>query len=180
MKEYNASSEEERITEALDAMKAAQGEAFCLEKVNLAELERRTGVSRARLRHLKENGFEFKPHGNKGRKAEKTVLTGYTSTIDTLLIAGVTNSSVILERLQDRGFLGSLTVVKEYIAAHRNLVPAKRQFYRDESSVSSSEEALFFALGALSIKGAPRRVQNRPFWVHHVFVSICLSMGRCS
>ena len=127
MKEYNTSSEEERITEVLDAMRATQGEMFSLEKVNLAELERRTGVSRARLRRLKENGFEFKPHGNKGRKAEKTVLTGYTSTIDTLLIAGVTNSSVILERLQDQGFLGSLTVVKEYIAAHRNLVPAKRQ-----------------------------------------------------
>ena len=127
MKEYNTSSEEERITEVLDAMRATQGEMFSLEKVNLAELERRTGVSRARLRRLKENGFEFKPHGNKGRKAEKTVLTGYTGTIDTLLIAGVTNSSVILERLQDQGFLGSLTVVKEYIAAHRNLVPAKRQ-----------------------------------------------------
>ena len=50
-------NDEARITEALDEMRREAGESFSLEKVNLAELERRTGVSRAKLRRLKENGF---------------------------------------------------------------------------------------------------------------------------
>ena len=35
------------ITQALEEMKSEQGNSFRLEKVNLSELERRTGVSRA-------------------------------------------------------------------------------------------------------------------------------------
>ena len=65
----------EIITQAIDEMKAAQGDSFSLEKINLAELERRTGISRVRLRRLKQNNFQPVPHGNKGRKSEYTVLT---------------------------------------------------------------------------------------------------------
>ena len=75
----------EIITQAIDEMKAIKGDSFSLEKINLAELERRTGISRARLRRLKQNNFQPVPHGNKGRKAEYTVLTGYTSVLDNLL-----------------------------------------------------------------------------------------------
>ena len=63
----------EIITQAIDEMKAIQGDSFSLEKINLAELERRTGISRARLRRLKQNNFQPMPHGSKGRKAEYTV-----------------------------------------------------------------------------------------------------------
>lgn len=49
-----------KVLEAIDAMKEEAGERFSLDTVNLAELERRTGVSRARLRRLKENRFVFK------------------------------------------------------------------------------------------------------------------------
>ena len=59
----------EIISQAIDEMKAIQGDSFSLDKVNLAELERRTGISRARLRRLKQNNFQPMPHGNKGRKA---------------------------------------------------------------------------------------------------------------
>ena len=52
-------NDEARITEALDEMRREAGESFSLEKVNLAELERRTGVSRAKLRRLKENSLYF-------------------------------------------------------------------------------------------------------------------------
>ena len=52
-------NDEARITEALDVMRREAGESFSLEKVNLAELERRTGVSRAKLRRLKENSLYF-------------------------------------------------------------------------------------------------------------------------
>ena len=97
MKDKNrTTSEEHRITDALDAMKAEAGDGFCLEKINLAELERRTGISRSKLRRLKKDGFEFKPHGSKGRKAEKTVLSGFTGALENLLRSGVSNSSVCL------------------------------------------------------------------------------------
>ena len=115
------------ITQAINEMKEAQGEAFSLESINLAELERRTGISRARLRRLKQNGFEPKPHGRKGMRSSDTVMSGYTSALDNLLKLGVTNSVVCLERLTEIGFTGSLSTVKRYIAAHRDLVPAKRQ-----------------------------------------------------
>lgn len=54
-------------------MKAEQGHNFSLEKINLAELERRTGVSRARLRRLKANNFNQKPHGLVGQKQQSTL-----------------------------------------------------------------------------------------------------------
>ena len=128
MKDTNhTQSEERRVAEALEAMRKDAGDAFKLEAVNLAEMERRTGLSRSRLRRLKKNGFQFKPHANKGRKAKKTILSGFTGALDDLLRKGVSNSSVILERLRDLGYAGGLTVIKEYIAKHRDLLPPKRQ-----------------------------------------------------
>ena len=115
------------IAQAIDEMKELQGDSFSLENINLAELERRTGISRARLRKLKKDGFVIKPHGRTGKKNAVTVLSGYTSILDNLLKAGVTNSSVCHDRLTEQGFTGSLTTVKRYISAHQDLVPAKRQ-----------------------------------------------------
>ena len=66
------------IAQALDEMKKTQGAAFSLEAVNLAELQRMAGISRAKLRRLKENQFETLPDKRCGRKAPKTKLTGYT------------------------------------------------------------------------------------------------------
>ena len=43
-------------------MEAEQGNNFSLEHINLAELERRAGVSRAKLRKLKRSGFQLVPH----------------------------------------------------------------------------------------------------------------------
>lgn len=114
------------IAQALDEMKHELGNKFSLEKINLAELERRTGISRSRLRRLKANGFQDKPNGNSGKKSQKTVISGYEGVINDLLRAGVTNSSVIIERIADIGYTGSLTTVKRYVADHRDLVPPKR------------------------------------------------------
>ena len=115
------------IAQALNEMKSELGEHFDLDKINLAELERRTGITRAKLRRIQGNGFQVLPHALTGRKAEKTVLTGYTGVIDAQLGKGVTNSSVIYDRLTEVGYKGGLTVVKDYISAHKDLVPAKRQ-----------------------------------------------------
>ena len=43
----------EIIAQTLSEMKMEQGEKFDPDKVNLAELERRTGISRAKLRRIK-------------------------------------------------------------------------------------------------------------------------------
>ena len=45
----------EIIAQAIEEMKEVQGESFLLENVNLAELERRTGITRSRLRRMKAN-----------------------------------------------------------------------------------------------------------------------------
>lgn len=117
----------EIITQAIEDMEAEQGKSLSHDEINLAELERRTGISRARLRRFKNNGFRLEPHGRTGYKADTTVLSGFTGALDSLLKLGVTNSSVCLERLQELGYPGGQTQVKKYIYEHKDLVPAKRQ-----------------------------------------------------
>ena len=90
----------EIITQALNEMKMELGDSFDIDKVNLAELERRTGITRAKLRRIKSNGFIDKPHALTGRKAEHTVLNGYTAVIDNLLGKSITNASLIHERIR--------------------------------------------------------------------------------
>lgn len=134
MKDIIGKQDEAKIKQALDEMKAEAGDGFSLEKVNLAELERRSGVSRMRLRRLKKNNFAFKPHGNTGKVSPRNGLVGFTGTIDALLKDGVTNSTVCLERLQAVGFEGGITAVKEYIASHKELVPAKRHLVEPQGN----------------------------------------------
>ena len=73
-------------------MKKELGDRFSLDRVNLAELSKRTHISRSKLRSARKHEFVIMPNGNKGRKKEKTVLTGYTATIDTHLSGRITNS----------------------------------------------------------------------------------------
>ena len=126
MKQPNFAAMSPAVAKAIEQMMAEQGDKFSLEKINLAELERRTGISRARLRRMKEHGFEDTEHAAKGRRASTTLLTGYTGILDGLLKAGVTNSAVCLSRLRANGFQGGKTIVKDYIAAHQHLVPPAR------------------------------------------------------
>ena len=127
MKELKSNGFHDIIAQAIEEMKLEQGNNFSLDRINLAELGRRTGISRAKLRHLKQNGFAEAPHALQGRKSKQTILTGYTAILDDMLRRGVTNSAVCFERLRAVGFSGGRTTVKDYIAAHRHLVPAKRQ-----------------------------------------------------
>ena len=108
-------------------MKSRQGKNFKTEDINLAELERLIGITRARLRRLKKHGFKEVPHDSAGKKLSITVLSDYTGLIDNILKQGVTNSEVCFEQLKNIGYKGGISTVKNYIAFHRNLVPAKRQ-----------------------------------------------------
>ena len=126
----------EIITLVIDAMKAEPGESFSLEKINLTELERWTGVTRARLRKLKKDNFH---HGNKGRKTGTTVLTGFTSVVDNMLMSGVENSSLIFEQLENLGYAGGLTTLKTHIANHKFLFrQSGRQLLRRETAAAAT------------------------------------------
>lgn len=112
------------IAQALEEMKSEQGSSFRLEKVNLSELQRRTGISRSRLRRLQKNGFQEE---SKRKKKRKSILDGYTSIIDNLLRQGIKNSAVCFERLKSEGYTGGITIVKDYIFSHKHLLPPKRK-----------------------------------------------------
>lgn len=68
MKETSGNGYVPIIAQAIEEMKAAQGDSFSLEQINLAELERRTGISRGKLRRLKKNGFRDSRRSDEGRK----------------------------------------------------------------------------------------------------------------
>ena len=127
MNENKSNDLQSIITQAIEEMKSEQGSTFDLNRINLAELGRRTGLSRAQLRRLKKNDFRVTPHALTGRKANTTIISGYSGVIDDLLQKNVTNSEVILERIQEMGFSGSLSTVKRYINDHKDLIPPKRQ-----------------------------------------------------
>ena len=114
------------IAQAIAEMEELHGEFASIDEINLAELGRRTGIFRAKLRRLKANGFCETPHGLTGQSKEH-LLDGYSSVLDNLLRSGVSNSTVCLARLQAIGFSGSRSTVKRYIASHKHLIPAKRQ-----------------------------------------------------
>ena len=65
-KDYKSNDPQTILTQAIDQMKMELGDKFDPEKINLAELERRTGISRSRLRRYKKDGFIIKPHGRTG------------------------------------------------------------------------------------------------------------------
>lgn len=119
---------QEILAQALDDLKKESGEKFDINKINLAELERRTGISRGRLRTLKANGFVVKPHGLTGKPSNnRKMIEGYTGIINNLLVKGITNASVAYDRIMEQGYQGSLSAVKSYIHDNKHLVPAKRQ-----------------------------------------------------
>ena len=125
---------QEIMDKALEEMAAEAGEGFDPQACNLADLCRRTGLTRSRARTIKGHGLRVLPHGNTGRKAGTTVPAGHTGLVDDLLGKGVTNSQVTYERLVGQGYRGGLTSVKVYVAAHMDLVPARRRAVAPQGS----------------------------------------------
>ena len=97
------------LSQALELIKKQNKENFSNAKVNLAELERLTGITRAKLRRLKKNNFQEVPHGLKGQKSQITVLSGFTGVLDNLLKNNVTNSEECFRRLLKLGYTGGVT-----------------------------------------------------------------------
>lgn len=122
------------LSQALEKMKSEQGASFSIEKVNLSELERITGISRGKLRGFKKKGFQDLPHGNTGKSSANTIISGFNGVIDSFLTRGVTNSCVILQRINELGYSGSMTSLKRYIAKHKGLIPPKRQIVEPQGN----------------------------------------------
>ncbi len=94
------------VTQALNEIKDELGENLDINKVNLAELERRTGISRGRLRTLKANSFIVKPHGLCGKPSNNNVIDAYSGVLDGLLAKGVSNASACYDRIVEAGYTG--------------------------------------------------------------------------
>ncbi len=122
------------LTQALNEMKDEIGSDFEISKVNLAELERKTGISRGKLRGLKASGFMVKPHGLTGRTSNNNVINAFSGVIDELLSKGVGNASVCYDRIAEVGYKGSKSAVKNYVKAHRYMLPAKRQIVASQGN----------------------------------------------
>jgi len=170
---------QEIIDEALADMAEDAGRPIGPEDVNLAELSRRTGLTRSKLRTLQKRGFKVKPRANAGRKAAVTKMTGHEQVADELLAKGVTNSSVIYQRLAADGYAGGLTTVKNYIAAHMSLVPAKRkaaapQGNRGRRFHTSPGEAYQMDWGFVNLEGGGRARCKIA-----CFAMICHHCGTC-
>lgn len=112
---------EDILAQVLLEVKEEQG------RINLAEIERRTGISRERLRRWQKNGYCIVINGKAGRPSGSSKLSGYTDQLDALLRKGISNSEVCYDRLRENGYTGGRTIVKDYIARHRDLIPAKRK-----------------------------------------------------
>ena len=83
------------IARAIAEMEETHGEFKSIDEINLAELSRRTGLSRAKLRRLKANGFCEMPHGLTGQQRPQ-ILDGYSAVLDSMIRNGVSNSAVCL------------------------------------------------------------------------------------
>ena len=123
MKEILGNGLDNIVSQALQKMKEVQGESFRIETVNLAALQRMTGISRARLRRWKRNLLSPEQCSRK----KKSILSDYTSVLDHLLSSGISNTVICFERLKQLGYTGGHTTVKCYIRQHRYIIPAKRK-----------------------------------------------------
>lgn len=93
MKELLGNGLDTIVSQALQKMKEEQGESFHIETVNLAALQRMTGISRGRLRRWKKNLLS--PEQNFRKR--KSILDDYTSVLDHLLSSGVSNTVICFE-----------------------------------------------------------------------------------
>ena len=57
----NETITQDSVTQAVESVKAEYG------RIVLAEIARRTGLSMARIKRIRDNGFVLKPNGNSGK-----------------------------------------------------------------------------------------------------------------
>ena len=111
---------QDMVTQAVNDVVAKLG------KLNLEELARVLHISRQRVRTLKKKGFKVTEHGNCGEKGSRKLAPFLEVINEDFLKKGTTNSEVICTFITKLGYDGGLTIIKDYVRNHRDLVPAPR------------------------------------------------------
>ena len=98
---------QEILTQAVEDVKARYGRPV------LARIVEITPFTVRQLQRLRDNGFVVKDNGNKGKHKTETKVARFLCMVDDeYLKQGITNSSVIFERLRKNGYTDSLSTVK--------------------------------------------------------------------
>ena len=116
-----------KIKEAYAKMQEEGIESYRSGKPNLEEISRRTNLSRKVIQRLWDNNLEEKAHGNCGEKGFRIVDATQAELAMALLKSGVKNSVVIMTKLQQAGYTGSLSTVKRYVQQNRSMIPSERE-----------------------------------------------------
>ena len=111
---------QDMVTQAVNDVVAKLG------RLNLEELARVLHISRQRVRTLKKKGFKVTEHGNCGEKGSRKLAPFLEVINEDFLKKGTTNSEVICTFIAKLGYDGGLTIIKDYVRNHRDLVPAPR------------------------------------------------------
>lgn len=114
------------ITKTYDKMKEEGVSSYRGNKPNMAEISRRTGLSRKKIQRLMDNGLQRKKPEDAVSSRSRIITQELAEIADGYLQQGITNSSVIYNFLKARGYKGGLTTVKNHIRDNMHLVPAKR------------------------------------------------------
>ena len=170
---------QEIMDKTLEDMGRDVGGTLRPDDADLAEFARRSGPARSKDRTPRAKGFRATKHGRCGTRAAATVMTGHAEVADELLRGGVTNSSVIFDRLRDDGYEGGLTTVRDYVRSHMHLVPAKRKAVvprgsRGERYETGPGEAFQMDRGFARVAGPLGRE-----WRIACFAMVCRHCGTC-
>lgn len=95
----------------------------------ISEVARERGLSRNTVKKYLREGEQ--PHKSKGQH-RGSMLDDYKETVEALLLQGVYNCQAILERLQERGYGGGISILKDYVKGRRppaiKVAPAVQRF----------------------------------------------------
>ena len=117
----------EIMDNALAEMAEEAGGTLGPPRANLAAFCGKTGPARPEARTPEEKGSEVTPHGRCGTRARAAVPAGLADTTGGLLRGGAANSSACPGRIRERGYEGGPATVRDHVAGHRYLVPARRR-----------------------------------------------------
>ncbi len=87
-----------------------------MQRRTISAVARETGMSRTTVRKYLKEGE--RPHGNTGRK-RGSKLDAYQERLDGWMQDGIYNCVRLLELLQEQGYVGGITVVKDYVRERR-------------------------------------------------------------
>lgn len=93
-------------------------------RCNISEIARRSGITRDRVERWVKNGCKSLDKAG-GRPKGSQKLAPYTGELEKLLKQGTSNANYCYKRLCQIGYQGGVTIIRDFIREHRNLIPIK-------------------------------------------------------